>query len=736
MSGHGNPFAHGPGKTGLNLGTIRAGAVERLSLPRRSRADTQLDDSAVSLDVLQPGVRQPDHRQPAFDRAARRAGPNGRADQRGRARQPAVLRRPRGRTRWQLRVQDQRCGQDLRLRRRLRQARRDGRRSFEGEPHPRRSGPECRGRPALGVTIGDKVTVSLPDGSSFDVTVSGIADLVAARSLFSSRRGGDLETFIYTPNSIVVSPQTFADVVLPAFERAATTGAAGSRARRYARSTSRWTASCSRRSGHRPRSDPADRSGDQRRRRPPGLPAGQHLQHPRRRHRGRVRRQAALRLPRAYPAGCSPPCSRPTPAASSPRRNGVSRQRCGSAAPAGDICCVCSRCGRRCSPHRVRRRPRLGYVAAVGDPRPGSRWTAPALPASPRSALIGTLGGFLATGTRPLRHRTALDRARDQRGPSTAAGAHRCGAGPARPDRPRRRGRRHRVAAAHACVRRRAGLGLLRSAVELNLALLVLPVAVWIAGSLLAARAGRDTCCPAPSRDRSGPVGPSARRASTGSASGGGRGPIGNGAVVVVPHRRPRHQPRRRSPPPTTPPRPTTPATPTAPTSGSPRARRPIDTYGRRGRRPVPDRRGRRHHTGRSTGVSNVILRSARTSDPPTSRPSNPARYARSHRSTDAQFASGDGRLSARRAPDGPDGDPAERGHGGLPQGERRRHALRAARPGHPPQVEVGAAHRRPLRTTPGFPDGADAVMASTCTSATVPDEAPGLLPGRHRRQR
>lgn len=75
---------------------------------------------------------------------------------------------------------------------------------------------------AMHAAIGDTVTVALPDGSSADVTVSGIADLTRARSLFSSRRGGDLETFIYSRNSITVSPQMFAETVLPAYERAAT----------------------------------------------------------------------------------------------------------------------------------------------------------------------------------------------------------------------------------------------------------------------------------------------------------------------------------------------------------------------------------------------------------------------------------------------------------------------------------------------------------------------------------
>ena len=77
---------------------------------------------------------------------------------------------------------------------------------------------------ALNAHIGDSVTAALPDGSSFNATISGIADLSRSRSLFSSRRGGDLETFIYSRNSIVVSPEVFANTVQPAYERAATAG--------------------------------------------------------------------------------------------------------------------------------------------------------------------------------------------------------------------------------------------------------------------------------------------------------------------------------------------------------------------------------------------------------------------------------------------------------------------------------------------------------------------------------
>lgn len=78
---------------------------------------------------------------------------------------------------------------------------------------------------ALGAGIGDPVRAELPDGSSLDTVVTGIADLSRARSLFSSRRGGDLETFLYSRNAIIVPPDVFATRVFPSYERAATTEA-------------------------------------------------------------------------------------------------------------------------------------------------------------------------------------------------------------------------------------------------------------------------------------------------------------------------------------------------------------------------------------------------------------------------------------------------------------------------------------------------------------------------------
>ena len=74
----------------------------------------------------------------------------------------------------------------------------------------------------LGVDIGDAVSFALPDGTRAEVSISGIVDLTRARSLFASRQGADFETFLYVPSAIIVDAASFADDVIPAYERAAT----------------------------------------------------------------------------------------------------------------------------------------------------------------------------------------------------------------------------------------------------------------------------------------------------------------------------------------------------------------------------------------------------------------------------------------------------------------------------------------------------------------------------------
>jgi len=74
----------------------------------------------------------------------------------------------------------------------------------------------------LSVSVGDSISYGLPDGTRPTARVSGIVDLTGARSLFSSRRGANLETFIYVPNAVIIDAPTFTTIVVPAFERAST----------------------------------------------------------------------------------------------------------------------------------------------------------------------------------------------------------------------------------------------------------------------------------------------------------------------------------------------------------------------------------------------------------------------------------------------------------------------------------------------------------------------------------
>ena len=53
--------------------------------------------------------------------------------------------------------------------------------------------------------------------------MTGTVDLAQAQPLFSSRKASKLEEFLYVPNVVVISPATFRDVVVPAFDRARAT---------------------------------------------------------------------------------------------------------------------------------------------------------------------------------------------------------------------------------------------------------------------------------------------------------------------------------------------------------------------------------------------------------------------------------------------------------------------------------------------------------------------------------
>ncbi|HEX6787296.1 MAG TPA: FtsX-like permease family protein, partial [Acidimicrobiales bacterium] len=74
---------------------------------------------------------------------------------------------------------------------------------------------------ALGTELGAEITIDLPGGAPpLAVPVGGVADLARANPLFGSRKSSELEDFLYVPNSVIVSPSTFATSILPAFQAA------------------------------------------------------------------------------------------------------------------------------------------------------------------------------------------------------------------------------------------------------------------------------------------------------------------------------------------------------------------------------------------------------------------------------------------------------------------------------------------------------------------------------------
>ena len=215
----GNPFARGLGEVGVNLGTVEVGAGHRLTYLVEALTDSDLSDTTVTSSfssresVIPIAANEP--ASVALDELARK------------------INRVRGvETATQLAIADLGSGtlsagattapgpvkifgfDDAYASRDTTIDIVSGALSNDGAV----LSAEAAG--AMGISIGDTVTVELPDSSTVDLPVSGIADLSRSRSLFSSRRGGDLETFIYTRNAVVVSPTRFADTVFPAFERA------------------------------------------------------------------------------------------------------------------------------------------------------------------------------------------------------------------------------------------------------------------------------------------------------------------------------------------------------------------------------------------------------------------------------------------------------------------------------------------------------------------------------------
>ena len=217
-----NPFAHGLGRIGLNLGVVGPGTTRHLSYLVEAERSRTLDATAVtSSSSSRESVSPVPANRPQVTRLAELA--------RLVAHVPGVA------SAKQLSFGD--LGSDTMAAGGVvapgpakilgfdeAYARRDSTIAItKGRLSPTGAVISAEAARSLHADVGSRITVTLPDASTTELTVTGVADLSRARSLFSSRRGGDLETFVYTRNSIVVSPARFEDTVLPAYERAAAT---------------------------------------------------------------------------------------------------------------------------------------------------------------------------------------------------------------------------------------------------------------------------------------------------------------------------------------------------------------------------------------------------------------------------------------------------------------------------------------------------------------------------------
>ncbi|GAA1764918.1 ABC transporter permease [Agromyces humatus] len=221
-----NPLASGPGKAGFNLGTLAPGAIHSIRYAVESATETQLDDSSVASTYSS--------RESVLPVAANRPPSAGLSDLAVRiAELPGVAHAS------ELSLAD--LGSDTLT---TASSTAFGPTRIFGFDEAYAGNDEtisivagalsadgavvsAEAADALAVAPGDSVTVALPDGSELELEVTGVADLSRSRSLFSSRRGGDLETFIYSRNSVIVSPALFAERVFPAYERAIAQEGAG-----------------------------------------------------------------------------------------------------------------------------------------------------------------------------------------------------------------------------------------------------------------------------------------------------------------------------------------------------------------------------------------------------------------------------------------------------------------------------------------------------------------------------
>jgi putative ABC transport system permease protein len=223
-----NPFAQGAARTGLNLGTLEPGATVTLAYEVRADAPAHgtdglgIQSSFSTREVITPvranapvpvGLHELATRITRVDGVAS-------ADELSFADVPAAsLSAGNGTPPGTLRL----FGFDAGY-----QRRHDAIDIVDGRQVPGEALISVEAAQALGVAVGDTVSLALPGATApLRLAISGTTDLSRAKALFYSRQGSNLEDFLYRPNSLVIDPATFESEVAPALLRASASRGSG-----------------------------------------------------------------------------------------------------------------------------------------------------------------------------------------------------------------------------------------------------------------------------------------------------------------------------------------------------------------------------------------------------------------------------------------------------------------------------------------------------------------------------
>ena len=216
-----SPLAHGPARTGLNIGTLAPGATVALHYlaraPRDGGAPRHLRprgtvSSREQLVPLAANARPPLALAPLVRRLARIPGVAAADGLSFVDLPPGALASRRGSVPRRVRL----FAFDDAYRRHHPSVR-----VVSGALRARSAVLSLEAARAIGAGRGAVVALRLPGRAApLRLPVAGTADLTRATPLFSSRKISKFEDFIYVPDVVVVSPSTFARVVVPAFDAA------------------------------------------------------------------------------------------------------------------------------------------------------------------------------------------------------------------------------------------------------------------------------------------------------------------------------------------------------------------------------------------------------------------------------------------------------------------------------------------------------------------------------------